>query len=186
MGICRGPDCHTPNLSQTPGCSVAQSCLTLCYSEDCSTPGFPVLHCLPEFTQKTKLMSSELVMPSNHLILCHLLLLLPSIFPSIRVFSSESALCIKWPKYWSFSFSISPSSENSHQACFLSVFSRRDKHMCQDIPPFRNDLRSGCSSLSYSDYHSFTHSFFWIHHLVVALFLWEVQSCQGFGFHFSV
>ena len=55
-----------------------------------------------------KLMSIELVMPSNHLILCHPLLLLPSIFPNIRVFSNESALCIRWPKYWSFSFSISP------------------------------------------------------------------------------
>ena len=60
-----------------------------------------------------KLMSIELLMPSNHLILCHLLLLLPSIFPSIRVFSSESVLCIRWPKYWSFSFSISPSEEYS-------------------------------------------------------------------------
>ena len=58
-----------------------------------------------------KLMSIELVMPSNHLILCHPLLLLPSIFPSIRVFSNESALHIRWPKTWSFSFSISPSSE---------------------------------------------------------------------------
>ena len=56
-------------------------------------------------------MSIELVMPSNHLILCCPLLLLPAIFPSIRVFSNESALCIKWPKYWSFSFSISPSNE---------------------------------------------------------------------------
>ena len=60
-----------------------------------------------------KLRSMELVRPFNHLILCHLLLLLPSIFPSIRVFSSESALCIRWPKYWSFSFSFSPSSEYS-------------------------------------------------------------------------
>ena len=58
-------------------------------------------------------MSIELVMPSNHLILCHSLLLLPSIFSSIRVFSNESALCIKWPKYWSFSFSISPSHDYS-------------------------------------------------------------------------
>ena len=57
-------------------------------------------------------MSIELVMPSNHLILCHPLLLLPSIFPSIRVFSNESALCIRWPKYWSFSFNISPSNEH--------------------------------------------------------------------------
>ena len=60
-----------------------------------------------------KLMSIESVMPSNHLILCHPLLLLPSIFPSIRVFSNEPALCIRWPWYWSFSFSISPSNEYS-------------------------------------------------------------------------
>ena len=60
-----------------------------------------------------KLMSIKLVMPSNHLILCHPLLLLPPIFPSIRVFSNESVLCIRWPKYWSFSFSISPSNEYS-------------------------------------------------------------------------
>ena len=58
-----------------------------------------------------KLMSIESVMPSNHLILCHPLLLLLSIFPSIRVFSNESVLCIRWPKYWSFSFNISPSNE---------------------------------------------------------------------------
>ena len=60
-----------------------------------------------------KLMSIESVMPSNHLILCHPLLLLPSIFPSIRVFSNESVLLIKWPKYWSFNFSITPSNEYS-------------------------------------------------------------------------
>ena len=59
-----------------------------------------------------KLMSIESVMPSNHLVLCRPVLFLPSIFPSIRVFSNESALCIRWPKYWSFSFSISPSSEH--------------------------------------------------------------------------
>ena len=59
-----------------------------------------------------KLMSIDLVMPSNHLILCHPLLLLPSIFPSIRIFSNESALRIRWPKYWSFSFNISPSNEH--------------------------------------------------------------------------
>ena len=76
---------------------------------DCSTPGLPGHHQLPEFTQ---LMSIESVMPSNHLILCRPLLLLPSIFPSIRVFSSESVLCIRWPKYWSFSFNISPSNEH--------------------------------------------------------------------------
>ena len=77
---------------------------------DCSTPGFPVI---TNSQSLLKLMSIELVMPSNHLILCHPLLLLPSIFPSIRVFSNESALHIRWPKYWSFSFSISPSCEYS-------------------------------------------------------------------------
>ena len=66
-----------------------------------------------------KLMSIESVMPSNHLILCHPLLLLPSIFPSIRVFSNELALCIRWPKYWSFSFSISPFYEYSGLIDFL-------------------------------------------------------------------
>ena len=81
-----------------------------CYIMDCSTPGFPVLHHLPELL---KLMSIESVMPSNHLILLHPLLLPPSIFLSIRVFSNESAPCIRWPKYWSFSFGISPSNEYS-------------------------------------------------------------------------
>ena len=90
--------------------SVAQSCLTLCDPMDCSMPGFPVHHQLLELTQ---LMSIEWMMPSNHLILCWPLLLLPSIFPSIRVFSNESALLFRWPKYWSFSFSISPSNEYS-------------------------------------------------------------------------
>ncbi len=90
--------------------SVAQLCLTLCDPVNHSTPGLPVHHQLLEFTQ---LMSIESVMPSNHLILCCPLLLLPSIFPSIRVFSSESVLHIRWPKYWSFSFSLSPSNEYS-------------------------------------------------------------------------
>ena len=77
---------------------------------DCSTPGFPVRH---QLLGLFKLMSIVLVMLSNHLILCRPLLLLPSIFPSIRVFSNESALHIRWPKCWSFSFSISPSNEYS-------------------------------------------------------------------------
>ena len=68
---------------------------------------------ITNFWSLLKLISIELVMPSNHLILCRSFLLLPSIFPSIRVFSSESALPIRWPKYWSFSFSISPSNEHS-------------------------------------------------------------------------
>ena len=89
---------------------VAQSCLTLFDPMDCSTPGFPDLHYLLELG---KLMSIELGMPYNHLILCHPLLLLPSNVPSIRVYYNESALRIRWPKYWSFSFSICPSNEYS-------------------------------------------------------------------------
>ena len=95
--------------------SVALSCLTFCDPMDCSMPDFPVLH---NSRSLPKLMSIELEMPSNHLILCCPLLLLPSIFPSIRVFSNESALHIRWPKYWSFSFSISPSNEYSGLVSF--------------------------------------------------------------------
>ena len=95
-------------------CSVAQSCQTLHDPMDCSMPGFFVLHHLLEL----KLKSIESVMPSNRLILCHPLLLLPSIFPSIRVCFSESVLSIRWPKYWSFSFSISPSSDYSRLLSF--------------------------------------------------------------------
>ena len=90
--------------------SVAQSCPTLCDLMDCSTPGPPVHH---QIWSLLKLMSIESVMPSNHLILCHPLLILPSIFSRIRVFSNESVLHIRWPKYWSFRFSISPSNESS-------------------------------------------------------------------------
>ena len=89
---------------------VAQSCPTLCDPMDCSTPGFPVHLQFPELTQNHV---HQVVIPSNHRILCGPLLLLSSIFASTRVFSNESALCIRWPKYWSFSFSISPSNEYS-------------------------------------------------------------------------
>ena len=89
---------------------MAQSCPPLCDPIDCSTPGFPVLHHFPDHAQTQV---HRVRMPSNHLILCCPLLLLPSIFPSIRVFSNELVLGIKWPKYWSFSSSISPSNEYS-------------------------------------------------------------------------
>ena len=91
-------------------CSVTKSCPTLCDPTNCSMPGLPVLH---SPWSLLKLMSTEWMMPSNHLILCRPLLLLPSIFPSITVFSNELALCFRWPKYRSFSFSISSSDENS-------------------------------------------------------------------------
>ena len=95
--------------------SVAQLCQTLCNPMDCSMPGLPVHHQLAEFTQ---LMFIETVVPSNHLMLCLPLLLPPSIFPSIRAFSNESVLHIRWPKYWSFNFSISPSNEYSGPISF--------------------------------------------------------------------
>ena len=75
------------------------SCVQLCNPVDCSPPGFPVLHCLLEFAQTHAI---QLVIPSNHLILCLPLLHKPSIFPSIRVFSTESSLHVRWPKYWNF------------------------------------------------------------------------------------
>ena len=89
--------------------SVTQLCLALCDSIDCSTPGFPVHHQLLELTQTHVDQVGDAIQPS---ILC-CPLLPPSIFPSIRVFSNESVLCIRWPKYWSFSFRISPSNEYS-------------------------------------------------------------------------
>ena len=89
--------------------SVAQLCFTLCNPTDCSTQAFLSI---TNSWRLHILMCIESVMPSNYLILCHPLFLLPSICPSIRIFSNESVL-IKWPKYWSFSFSISPSNEYS-------------------------------------------------------------------------
>ena len=88
---------------------VTQSCPTLCDPMDYNTPGLTVHHQFPEFTQTHVHWVSD--MPSNHLNFCHSLLLLPSIFHSIRVFSNESVLRIRWPKYWS--FSISPSNKYS-------------------------------------------------------------------------
>ena len=91
--------------------SVSQSCLTV-------TPWTAAHQASLSINNLLKLMSIGSVMPSNQLILCHSLLPLPSIFPSIRVFSNESILCIRWPKYWSCSFSISLSSEFSGQISF--------------------------------------------------------------------
>ena len=90
-------------------CLVTQSCPTLCDPMNHSKPGLPVHQ---NSQSSPKPMSIESVMPSNHLILCRPLLLLPSTFPSIRVFSNKSAFCIRWPKHWSLSFNITPSSEH--------------------------------------------------------------------------
>ena len=98
----------------------AQSCPTLCDPMNHSMPGLPVHHQLPGLTQTH--VHRVGVMPSNHLILCCPLLLLPAIFSSIRVFSNESALCNRWPKYWSFSFNISPSNEHPGLGFKLILF----------------------------------------------------------------
>ena len=95
--------------------SITQSCRILCDPEDCSTPGLPVHHQLPELTQSPGHWVGDAIQPSHPLCL---LLLLPSIFPSIRVFSNESVLLMRWPKYWSFNFSISPFNEYSGLTCF--------------------------------------------------------------------
>ena len=112
----------TPSAGHGPlllGCSsVTQSCPTLCNPWTAARQAFPSI---TNSQSLLKLMSIESVMPSNHLMLCHPLLLLSSILPTIRVFSSESVLCNRRPKYWSFSFSISPSNEYSGL-----IFSRID------------------------------------------------------------
>ena len=100
---------RSPDAGRVQFSSVAQSCLTLCDPMNRSTPGLPVHHHLPEFTQTHVHQVSE---PSSHLILCRPLLLLPPVPASIRVFSNESTLHLRWPKYWSFSFSISSSNEH--------------------------------------------------------------------------
>ena len=102
-------------ISSVQFSSVAQSCPTLCDPINRSTPGFPV-HL--NSRSSLRLTSIESVMPSSHLILCRPLLLLPPIPPSIRVFSNESILRMRWPKYWSFSFSISPSNEHPGRISF--------------------------------------------------------------------
>ena len=106
LGFSRDPSSHASCVFNSV---QSHSRVRLCDPMDCSTPGLPVHHELLEFTQTQVHWGGDAI---NHLILCRPLLLLPSIFPGIRVFSNESALRIRWPKYWSFSFSISPSSEH--------------------------------------------------------------------------
>ena len=109
--------------------SATQSCPPLCNPMNSSTPGFPVHYQFPEFTQTQIYLSIKSVIPSSHLILCHPLLLLLSISPRIRVFSNESTLCVRWPRYWSFSFSISTSNEcpgmiSFRMDCWISLQSK--------------------------------------------------------------
>ena len=133
------PLCHkhqrVPSSSSSCCCgcySVSKSCPTLCDPMDYSSPGFPVLHHLPELAQTHVCSVSDAIQPSHPLS--------PpsppaSIFPSFRVFSNEAALCIRWPKYWSFSFSISPSNEYSELISFrMDWFDLLDvQHMWKDF-----------------------------------------------------
>ena len=124
----------------SPFTSVAQSCLTLCDPMDCSMPGLPVHQ---QLRSSPKPMSIKSVMPSNHLILCCPLLLQLSIFPIIRVFSSESAVPFRWPKYCSFSFNISPSNEYPGLISFRMGLvgppcSPRDSQESSPIPQFKS------------------------------------------------
>ena len=131
----------------------SQSCLTLCNPMDCSTPGLPLHRQLPEFTQTHVRWVGDAI---NHL-LCRPLLPLPSIFPSIRVCSSELALRIRWPKHWSFSFRISPFNEYSGLISFrmdwfdLLDVQRTLEHLLQDRNLKASFLR--CSAFLWSNSH---------------------------------
>ena len=130
MQFCCHEGSHSPEMTKM-SILFTQLCPTLCDPIDCGKPGFPVLHHLPELAQTRVHWTSDAIflsLPPSILLLVTpfhplsspilLLLLLPSIFPRIRVLSNESALCIRWPKYWSFSFSISPPSEYSRLISF--------------------------------------------------------------------
>ena len=138
------------NLVFSQFSSVTQSCPTLCNRMDCSTPGFPVHHQLLELAQTPVHQVSYVY---NHLILCRPLLLPPSIFPSIRIFSKESVLPIRWPKYWSFSFSISPSNEYSGLISFrmdwLDLIAVQRTQESSPTPQFKS-INSSVFSFLYS------------------------------------
>ena len=145
---------------------------------DCSMPGFPVHH---QLLSLLKLMPIVSVMPSNHLILCCPLLLLPSIFPRITVFSNESVLHIRWPKYWSFNFNISPSNEHPRlisfrMDCFGSPHSPRDCQESSPAPQFKS-INSSALSFLYSPTLTCIHE----HWKTIALMRWtfvgKVMSC---------
>ena len=108
-------ECCSLNQSQIQNSSVTQLCLTLCHPKDCSMTNFPDHHQLLELVQNHVHLVDE---SSNYLILCCPLFLLPSIFPSNRIFSNEPVLCFQWSKYWSSSFIISPSNEYSGMISF--------------------------------------------------------------------
>ena len=136
------------------------SCVQPCDPMDWSTPGLRVHHNLLELTE---IMSIKSVMPSSHLILCHPLSPPPSVFPGIRVFSMESVFHIKWPKYWSFSFSTSPSNEYSGLIFFRihwfdSPCSPKDLQESSPTPQFKS-INSKALSFLYSPTLTFIHDY---------------------------
>jgi len=139
-------------------------CLTLCDPKNHSTPGLPV--------HPPKPMSIESVMPSKHLILCRLLSLLPSIFPSIRVFSNESALRIRWPKYWSFSFQWTPRTDLFEDGLVGSPCSPRDSQESSPTPQFKSINYSALSFL-YSPTLTFRHDYWKNHSLDETDLCWQ-------------
>ena len=145
-------------------CSIAKSCLTLVYLRDCSTPGFPVLHFLPQFAQTHVHWVGDAMQPYHPL-------LYPSpsasIFLSIRVFSNESVLCIRWPKYWS--FSINPSNEYSGLISFrmawLDLLAVQDSQESSTTPQFKS-INSSVLSFLYGSTLTSIHDY------------WKNQSCD--------
>ena len=141
---------------------------------DCRTPAFPMLHCFPVCSNSF----TESAMLSNHLILCHPLLLLPSTFPSLKVFSNESALRIRWAQYWSFSFGISPSNEYSGLISFridwfdLLAVQVTLKSLLQKF----ERISSSVLSLLYSPTLTSIHDFWKNHSSTIQIFVDEVLS----------
>ena len=165
-------------------CSVTKSYLTLCDPMNCSTPGFPVLHYLPKLL---KLMSIDSVMLCKHLTLCHPCLLLPSIFPSIRIFYNRSKwptnLHIGWPKDWSFSFSISPSNKYSGMISFtIDLFDllavQRTSQESSLVPQFKS-MSYLTLSLLYGPTLTSVHDY-WKNHSLDYMDLCQLKWCLCF------
>ena len=155
--------------------SVAKSCPNICDPMDAACQAS--LSC--SISQSLlKLMSIKSVMPSNHLILCHPLLLLPSIFPSIKVFSNESALSIKWPEYWSFSFKISPSNEYSRlfQLGLTGLISLQSRDSQESFPmPQLENINSLALILLYSPTFTSVHDYWKNHPLAIYGLPWWLR-----------
>ena len=161
-----GVEVDIPPL-QFSSVSSVKSCQTLCNPTAACQASLSITNCW----SLTKSMSIESVMPSNHLILCHPLILLPSIFPSIRVFSHESALCIRWPEYWSFSFSISSSNEHPGLISF-----RMDWLDLLAVQGTLKSLLQHHSSKAVSPYCSFTSNTFLDSEVHITLRHWRCKE----------